>query len=156
MEFWQASQCWILIKISHKLHKDIPIHLTPCLCSSGTSKTPGKDMEDRWSLDRVPDVWLMKITQKLHRYSSSPSPGPRWTSMSSKTSGRVMAESFVRMLLFIWLHFQVNHEPPCPSRLQEETCSKDGGLTGSWGFFLMIISQKVHEDAPNHLTPSPG
>ena len=47
------------MKISLKLHRNSPIHLTPYLGPSETSmssKTPGRDMEDAWSLDRVPDV----------------------------------------------------------------------------------------------------
>ena len=47
------------MKISLKLHRNSPIHITPSLGPSETSmssKTPGRDMEDAWSLDRVPDV----------------------------------------------------------------------------------------------------
>ena len=44
------------MKISLKLHRNSPIHLTPSLGPSMSSKTPGRDMEDAWRLDRVPDV----------------------------------------------------------------------------------------------------
>ena len=42
-----------------ELLKDDPYHLTPPPGSSGTSmssKTPGRDLEDGWSLDGVSDV----------------------------------------------------------------------------------------------------
>ena len=47
------------MKLTDKLLRDDPCHLTPLPGSSGTSmssKTPGRDLEDRWSLDRVSDV----------------------------------------------------------------------------------------------------
>ena len=47
------------MKLSQKLLKDDPFNLTPLPGSSGasiSSKTPGRDLEDGWSLDRVPDV----------------------------------------------------------------------------------------------------
>ena len=47
------------MKLSQKLLKDDPYHMTPPPGSSGTStssKTPGRDLEDRWSLGRVSDV----------------------------------------------------------------------------------------------------
>ena len=47
------------MKLSDKLLKDDPYHLTPPPGSSGTymsSKTPGIDLEDRWNLDRLSDV----------------------------------------------------------------------------------------------------
>ena len=143
-----------------------------------SSKTPGGDLEDRWSLDLVPNVqsWL-----KFH-----------W--------------SFQRMPLPIWHHLQVNQEPPCPPRLQEETkrqveywllflmFNPDETFTevskwcpllsdtisrfirnlhvlqdsrkrlrgqveswlGSWCSILMKISIKLPTNAPTYLTPSPG
>ena len=47
------------MKLSQKLLKDDPYHLTQTADSSGTSmssKTPGKDLEERGSLDKVSDV----------------------------------------------------------------------------------------------------
>ena len=47
------------MKLSVKLPWDILGTLTPSLASSITSlssKTPGRDLEDRWSLDKLPDV----------------------------------------------------------------------------------------------------
>ena len=46
------------MKITQKLLKDSPFCLIPSQGSTGTytfSKTPGRDSEDRWSLDRVTD-----------------------------------------------------------------------------------------------------
>ena len=56
---WQGSWCPILTKLLQKLPKDAFSYLTPSPGSSGTSmssKTPGRDLEDRWSLDWVSDV----------------------------------------------------------------------------------------------------
>ena len=58
-----------------------------------SSKTPGRDLEDRWSLDRFSDV---ESWWKFNR-------------------------SFWRMIPIIWHHLQVHQEPPCPPRLQEES-----------------------------------
>ena len=47
------------MKLSVKLLMDIMSTLTPSPVSSRTStssKTPGRDLKDRWSLDEVPDV----------------------------------------------------------------------------------------------------
>ena len=47
------------MKISQKLPNNAPTFMTPSPGSSGTSmssKIPARDLEDRWSLDRVPDV----------------------------------------------------------------------------------------------------
>ena len=47
------------MKLSVKLPWDILSTLTPPLSPSITSlssKTPGRDLEDRWILDKVPDV----------------------------------------------------------------------------------------------------
>ena len=46
------------MKLSQKLLKDDPYHLTPTPGLTGitiSSKTPGGDQEDMLSLDRVPD-----------------------------------------------------------------------------------------------------
>ena len=59
VESWQGFWCWILMKLTQKLLKYDPYHMKPPPGSSGTStslKTPGRDLEDRWSLDRVCDV----------------------------------------------------------------------------------------------------
>ena len=61
-------------------------------CASGTSKsskTPGRDLNDRWSLDRVPDVQL------------------KW-----KFQG-----SFSMIVSLIHGHLQMRQEPPCPPKL---------------------------------------
>ena len=47
------------MKLSVMLPRDIMSTLTPSPALSSTfmsSKTPGRDLEDRWSLDEVPDV----------------------------------------------------------------------------------------------------
>ena len=47
------------MKLSVKLPMDIMSPLTASPAPSRTSKsskTPGRDLEDRWSLDEVPDV----------------------------------------------------------------------------------------------------
>ena len=47
------------MKLSEKLPRDIMIILTPSPAQSRTalsSKTSGRDLEDRWILDEVPDV----------------------------------------------------------------------------------------------------
>ena len=47
------------MKLSVKLSWDIMITLTPSPAPSRislSSKTPGRDLEDWWSLDEVPDV----------------------------------------------------------------------------------------------------
>ena len=105
VESWQVFCCCILMKLSQKLLNDDPYHMTPPPCSSRTStssKTPGRDLEDRWSLDRVCDVgsWW-----NLHR-------------------------SFWSMIPIIWHHLQVYQEPPHPPRLQGETWRTGGVLTG--------------------------
>ena len=58
-ETFKEDSEWILMKLSQKLLKDDPYHLTPTPGSSGTSmstKTPIRDLGDSWSLDRVFDV----------------------------------------------------------------------------------------------------
>ena len=96
-ESWRASWCWILMKVSAKLPWDILNTLTPSPASPRTSlssKTPWKDLEDRWSLDKLPDVRF-------------------WWNFQY---------SFPGIILVPWHHQQLNQECPCPARLQEETC----------------------------------
>ena len=57
-----------------------------------SSKTPGRDLEEMWSLDRVSDV------------------GSWWS----------FHRSFWRMIPIIWHQLQVHQEPPCPPILQDE------------------------------------
>ena len=92
-----------------------------------SSKTPGGELDDRWSLDLVPDV---QSWWKFH-----------W--------------SFQRMPLPIWHHLQVNQEPPCPPRLQEETKSRWSIDCCSSCSILMKLLQKLPKDASFYLTPSP-
>ena len=69
------------MKLSQKLLKYDPYHMTPPPGSSGTStssKTPGRDLEDRWSFGRVSDVGSLL----------APPSGSSGTSISSKTPGR--------------------------------------------------------------------
>ena len=93
MESWQGFWCYILMKLSQKLLKYDPYHMTPPSGSSGTStssKTLGRDLEDRWSLDRVCDVGSWWNLQKLLKYDPYHMPPPRGssgTSTSSKTPG---------------------------------------------------------------------
>ena len=59
VESWLASWCLIFMKISQKLPKNATSYLTPSPGSSGTSmssKAPGRDLEEMWSLDWLPDV----------------------------------------------------------------------------------------------------
>jgi len=125
VESWQGFWCWILMKLSQKLLKYDPYHMTPPPGSSGTStssKTPGRDLEDRWSLDRVCDVgsWW-----NLHR-------------------------SFWSMIPIIWHHLQVYQEPPHPPRLQGETWRTGGVLTG----FLMLDLDETFTEASEVLSLS--
>ena len=60
-ESWQGSRCLIVMKLSGKLPRGCPNPLTPFPMLSGTSmssKTPGRDLKDMESLERVQDVWL--------------------------------------------------------------------------------------------------
>ena len=84
---------------------DVPTLLTPSPSVSGTSmssKTPGGDLEDKRSLDRL----------FLNQSSSN------------------LQETFLGMLQPFWHHLQVSQEHPCPPRLQEETWRTGGVLTG--------------------------
>ena len=111
VESWQGLWCWILMKLSQELLTDNPYHLTPTPGSSGitpgssgisnSSKTPGRDLEDRWSLVRVSDV---RSWWYFHR-------------------------SFWSIIPIIWHHLQVHQEPPRPPRLKEETWRTVGVLT---------------------------
>ena len=59
LESCLSFQCWILLKLSKKLHKMLWSNLPKTTGLSGismSSKTPGRDLDDRWSLDIVPDV----------------------------------------------------------------------------------------------------
>ena len=66
-----------------------------------SSKTPGRDLEERWSLDRVSDV---RSWWNFHR-------------------------SFWSIIPIIWHHLQVHQESPHPPRLQGETWRTGGVLT---------------------------
>ena len=55
------------MKLTQKLLKYDPYHMTPPPGSSETSttsKTPGRDLEDKWSLDRV--FAVSKFIRNLH------------------------------------------------------------------------------------------
>ena len=99
------------MKLSKEHHKDTLIHLTLFPSPSGTyisSKTPGRDMKERWSLGRIPYVgfWL-----KFYK-------------------------SFIRMHPFTWPQLQVNQEPSCFPRLKVEPWRIGGVLTGFLMFDL--------------------
>ena len=86
-----------------KLSMDIMSILTPSTALSRTalsSKTSGRDLEDRWILDEVPDV------------------GSLWN----------FQKSFLGTLWLSWYHFQLHQEHSCPPRLQEETWRIGGVL----------------------------
>ena len=124
-ESWQGSSWSILMKKSQKLPKNAPSDLTPSPISSGTSMssiTPGRDLENRWSLDWVHDV---QILWKFY-------------------------ESLQRMLLPIWHHLQVHQEPPCPSWLKEETKRKGRVFTGFWCPISMKILLKLLKDSSSY------
>ena len=92
------------MKLSQKLLMDVSSHLKPYPGPSGmsmTSKTPGRDLEERWSLDMVPYVrsW--------------------WN----------FCRHFWWMFPPIWHHLQIYQECPCPPQLWEETSSTGGVLT---------------------------
>ena len=110
--------------------------------TSTSSKTPGRDLEDRWCLNKVSDF------------------GSWWN----------FHRSFWSMIPFIWHHLQVHQETPCPPRLQEETWRTGEILTsdntsrsldwvcdvGSWwnlhrSFWSMIPiiwHLQVHQETP--------
>ena len=105
VDSWQGFWCSFFMKLSGKPLLDVLFHLRPSPGASGTStssKTPGRDLEDRWSLDRL-----------SHVQSS-------WNFQGS----------FFWMLLSILDHHQVHQEPLRPPRLQEETRRTVGVLTG--------------------------
>ena len=63
-----------------------------------SSKTPGRDLEDRWSLDKVLYVWiLMKLSQKLLKddtYHLTPTPGSSGPSIFPMTPGRDLEDKW--------------------------------------------------------------
>jgi len=84
---------------------DVPTLLTPFPSVSGTSlssKTPGGDLEDRRSLDRL----------FLNQSSSN------------------LQEIVLGIFQPFQHHLQVSQEHPCPPRLLEETWRTGGVLTG--------------------------
>ena len=84
---------------------DVPTLLTPFPSVSGTSlssKTPGGDLEDRRSLDRL----------FLNQSSSN------------------LQGTFLGIFQPFQHHLKVSQEHPCPPRLQEETWRTEGVLTG--------------------------
>ena len=92
------------MKLSVKLPVGAPNILTPYLPRSGTSmssKTPGRDLEDRLRLDKVPEV------------------GSWWNFLWS----------FLLMIISSWHHPHPGQEPPYPPRLQEGTYRTDWVLT---------------------------
>ena len=103
VESWWSSWCWIFMKLSGKLPGDIMSALTPSPAPSRTSmssKTPGRDLEDRCSLGKVPDV------------------GSWWN----------FQYSFPGILCVPWHYLQLHQEHPHPPRLQEETLRIGGVL----------------------------
>ena len=79
--------------------------LTPqggVLGSTMSSKTPGGNLEDRRSLDRL---FVNQSTSNLQ-------------------------ETFLGMVQPFWHHLQMSQEHPCPPRLQEESWRTGGVLTG--------------------------
>ena len=104
VESWHGFWCQILMKLSQMPLMDVTSSLTPSPGQSGmsmSSKTPGRDLEDRWSLDMVSDVRSWWNFQRCFWCIFPP----------------------------VWHHLLVNQECPCPPRLQEETWRIDGVLT---------------------------
>ena len=94
----------IHIKPSNINPGNVPTLLTPTPSVSGTSmssKTPGGDLEDRKSLDRL---FVNQSTSNLQ-------------------------ETFLGIVQPSWHHLQVCQEHPCPPRLQEDTWRTGGVLT---------------------------
>ena len=88
----KAFWCPIFMKLSGKLLYDVLFDLRPSPGASGTSistKTPGRDLEDRWSLDKLLEV------QNSWNFQGSLS----------------------RIFFLILDHHQVRQEPPRPPRL---------------------------------------
>ena len=93
-----------MMKLSVMLPWDIMNILTPSPTASRTSKsstTPGRDLEDRWSLDKIPDV------------------GSWWN----------FQWCFLGILWTSWHLLQLHQDHPSPPRLQEETWRIGGVLT---------------------------
>ena len=87
---------------------------------SMSSWTPGRDLEDSWSLDMVPDV---RSWWNFHR-------------------------SFWWMLAPIWHHLQVHQEFPCPPIHQEVT--KKVLIPNSWYQILLKLLMKRPNFFSNH------
>ena len=144
------------MKLSQEVQMDSPLPLTPSwgpLGTSMSSKTPGSDLEDRWSLDTVSDYGSWWNFPRMFRLivpflsNLTPSHGPSGTSMSSKTPGSDLEDRrsldtvsdygswgnfhwrFRWIVPFIWHHLQIHQEPSCPPRLQEMTWWIGGILT---------------------------
>ena len=93
------------MKLSQNIPRTMLDLLTPQGGVSGTSmssKTPGGNLEDRRSLDRL---FVNKSSSKLQ-------------------------ETFLGMYQPFQHHLKVSQEHPCPPRLQEETWRTEGVLTG--------------------------
>ena len=132
VESWQGLCCWILMKLSQKLLKYDLYPMTKPPGSSGTStssKTPGGDLEDRWSLDRVSA--FSKFFRNLLILKDSRE--RLWGQVESWRVSDVgywwnFHRNFLRIIPIIWhqllVHqesLQVHQEPPFSPRLQEET-----------------------------------
>merc|ERR1712240_169026 len=95
----------IIVKLAGNISWYISTLPTPSPSVSGTSmssKTPGGDLEDRRSLDRL----------FLNQSSSN------------------LQEIVLGIFQPFQHHLQVSQEHPCPPRLQEETWRTEGVLTG--------------------------
>ena len=92
VETWQGIWCWILDETFTEASEGwfLSSDTTSRLMSS---MTPGRDLEERWNLDIVPDVRSWWNYQR----------------------------HFWWMLPPIWHHLQVHQECPCSPRIQEET-----------------------------------
>merc|ERR1712240_858929 len=95
----------IIVKLAGNIPWYISTLPTPSPSVSGTSmssKTPGRNLEDRRSLDRL---FVNQSSSKLQ-------------------------ETFLGMYQPFQHHLKVSQEHPCPPRLQEETWRTEGVLTG--------------------------
>ena len=152
------------MKLSQKLLKYDPYHMTPSPGSSGiytSSKTPGRDLEDRWSLDRVSAI--SKFFRNLHILQDSrerlggqeepwqgfccfqvlqePPHPPRLRGETWRTGG-VLTVFLMLDLDETFCCFQVFQEPPHPPRLQGETWRTGGVLTR---FMMLDIDETFTE-----------
>ena len=131
MLFDMGSQRWILMKLSQEVQMDSPFPLTPSPGPSGTSmssKTPGSDLEDRWSLDTVSDYGSWWNFPRMFR----------WIVPSFNTISWFIRNLHVLQDSRKWLGGQVE------------------SWQGSWRSILMKISQEFPKTAPSYLTQSPG